>query len=77
MNEFSSISELKIGNIVEVDGTSILVKIDENIVDLIKIYNGRAYPIGQISSIIRVNYGRKILFARVNMLRMKNDILDN
>jgi hypothetical protein len=77
MKEFLPITDLKIGQIVEVDGTSIAVKIDDDIVDLMKIYNGKVYPIGQISSVIRVNFGRKIMFARVNMLRMKNDLLDD
>jgi len=77
MNDFLPIAELKIGKIIEVDGASITVKIDDDIVDLMKIYNGKVYPIGQISSVIRINFGRKILFARVNMLRMKNDLLDN
>lgn len=76
LNEFRPLEELRIGKITEVNGTGIRVEIDANIVDLMKIYNGKVYPIGQISSIIKINFGRKILFAYVNMLRMKSDLIN-
>lgn len=76
MNEFRPLEELRIGKITEVNGTGIRVEIDPNIVDLMKIYNGKVYPIGQISSIIKINFGRKILFAYVKMLRMKSDLVN-
>jgi len=76
LNEFRHLDELKIGRITEVNGTGIRVEIDANIVDLMKIYNGKVYPIGQIASIIKINCGRKILFAYVNMLRMKSDLIN-
>lgn len=73
MYEFQPLEELRIGRIIEVNGTSLKVEIDSNIVDLLKIYNGKVYPIGQMASVIKILFGRKILFAHVNMLKMKND----
>lgn len=73
MNEFQPIEELRIGKIIEVNGTALKIEIDSGIVDLLKIYNGKVYPIGQMSSVLKILFGRKILFAYVNLLKMKNE----
>lgn len=68
---FQENKELKIGKILEVSGTSITVELDIALTELSKIINGKVYYLGQIGSIIKIHYGRKILFAYVRMLRMK------
>lgn len=73
MNEFQPIEELRIGKIIEVNGTALKIEIDSGIVDLLKIYNGKVYPIGQMSSVLKILFGRKALFAYVNLLKMKNE----
>ena len=71
MQLFQENKELKIGKILEVNGTSITVELDIALTELSKIINGKVYYLGQIGSIIKIHYGRKILFAYVRMLRMK------
>ena len=65
------IDNLAIGTIIEVDGTRIVAEIDSEIAELSRVYAGMVYPIGQFGSIIRIHYGRNILYAYVNRLRMK------
>jgi len=72
---FSPVDELKVGQIVEVSGTSIKVEISERISELSRTYNGRVYPIGQIGSMIKIHYGRKVIFGLVTMLRMRSEEL--
>ena len=75
MNMFSQAEELKIGQVVEVSGTSIKVEISESVSELTKTYEGRVYPIGQIGSLVKIHYGRKIIFGLVTMLRMRSEEL--
>ncbi len=70
---FSVIDELKIGQIVEVTGTNIKVEISNNVSELNRTHEGRVYPIGQIGSMIKIHYGRKIIFGLVTMLRMRSE----
>tara|TARA_R110001583_G_scaffold43548_9_gene138566 strand:+ start:610 stop:2442 length:1833 start_codon:yes stop_codon:yes gene_type:complete len=72
---FNPIDELKIGHVVEVSGTSVKVEISNNISELSSTYDGRVYPIGQIGSMIKIHYGRKIIFGIVTMLRMRSEEL--
>jgi hypothetical protein len=74
MNLFSITPELRIGNIVEVSGNSIRIELDGKISELTRTYNGIVYPIGQFASIIKIHYGRQILFAYVKLLRMRSEI---
>jgi hypothetical protein len=74
MNPFKVISELRIGSIVEVAGTSIRIELDGNITELTRTYNGRVYPIGQFASVIKFHYGRRVLVAYVRLLRMRSEI---
>jgi hypothetical protein len=73
-NIFEAISELKIGKIIEVSGNAIRIELDEKITELTRSVGGRIYPVGQIGSIIKVHFGRKILFAYVRLLRMRSEI---
>ncbi|EOF8234694.1 ATP-binding protein [Yersinia enterocolitica] len=72
---FSTIDELRIGQIVEVSGVSIKVEVSSKISELSRTYRGRVYPIGQIGSMVKIHYGRKIIFGLVTMLRMRSEEL--
>jgi len=67
------IDNLEIGKIIEVDGTHIVAELDPAISDLSRVFAGDAYPIGQFGSIVRVHFGKKIIYALVSRLRMKNE----
>ena len=64
---------LVIGRVVEVDGTHIIAELDSKIDELSKIYQGDIYQIGQFGSIVKIYFGRKIIYAHVSRLRMKNE----
>ncbi|WP_217808062.1 ATP-binding protein [Halomonas sp. CSM-2] len=72
---FTPVDELKVGQVVEVTGTNIKVEISDKISELTRTFNGRVYPIGQIGSMIKIHYGRKIIFGLVTMLRMRSEEL--
>lgn len=72
---FTPEEELKIGQVVEVSGTNIKVEISNKISELSRTFNGRVYPIGQIGSMVKIHYGRKIIFGLVTMLRMRSEEL--
>ncbi len=73
---FSPRSELKIGRIVEVSGNSLRIELDDDINELVRAVDGKNYPIGQIGSVIKIHFGRKVLFAFVRLLRMRSEVLD-
>ncbi|MCG7873461.1 MAG: ATP-binding protein [Candidatus Thiodiazotropha lotti] len=74
---FSTRSELKIGRIVEVNGNSLRVELDNDINELVRAVDGKNYPIGQVGSVIKIHFGRKILFAFVRLLRMRSEIVED
>src|ERR1039458_10146815 len=65
------IKNLAIGKLIEVDGSHIIAELDPSITELSRIYAGETYPIGQFGSILRVHFGRRIIYAFVSRLRMK------
>src|SRR5208337_4299805 len=67
------INNLAIGKVLEVDGTHIVAELDPAISDLSRVFAGDAYPIGQFGSIVRVHFGKKIIYGLVSRLRMKNE----
>lgn len=73
MSTFDLISDLKIGHIVEVSGTTIRVELSGDVTELTRIYEGRVYPIGQIGSIVKVHFGRHLVFGFVTLLRMRSE----
>lgn len=75
MNTFELISDLKIGYIVEVSGTTIRVELSGDVTELTRTYEGRVYPIGQIGSIVKVHFGRCLVFGFVTLLRMRSEEL--
>ena len=74
MSPFAVIPELRIGSIVEVAGTAIRVELDGDIAELTRTYGGRVYPIGQIASVVKIHYGRRVLVGYVRLLRMRSEL---
>jgi hypothetical protein len=74
-NTFELISDLKIGHIVEVSGTTIRVELSGDVTELTRTHEGRVYPIGQIGSIVKVHFGRRLVFGFVTLLRMRSEEL--
>ena len=72
---FEQRAELKIGKILEVNGNNIRIELDGNLAELTRSIDGRVYPIGQMASVVKIHFGRKLLFAYVRMLRMRSDVL--
>jgi len=70
-NPNDTIDNLAIGKIIEVDGSHIVAELEPELSELSRIYNGEAYPIGQFGSIVKIHFGRRLLFAFVGRLRMK------
>ncbi len=65
------IENLAIGKIIEVDGSHIVAELSPSVTELSRVYAGEVYPIGQFGSIVRVHFGRRIIYAFVGRLRMK------
>ncbi len=72
---FNARQELRVGHIVEVSGNSIRIELDDEINELFRAIGGKIYPVGQMGSIIKIHFGRKILFAFVRLLRMRSELL--
>ena len=70
-NPGEPIENLAIGKIIEVDGTRIIAELNADLTELSRIFAGDVYPIGQFGSIVRVHFGRRIIYAFVGRLRMK------
>lgn len=70
-NPGDPIPNLAIGKIIEVDGSRIIAELDPSLTELSRVYAGEAYPIGQFGSIVRIHFGRRLIYALVGRLRMK------
>ena len=70
-NPNDPIENLAIGTIIEVDGSHVVAELKPRITELSRIYGGDTYPIGQFGSIVKIHFGRRIIFAFVGRLRMK------
>lgn len=68
---FDEIRELRVGTIVEVTGTAIRVDLNTSGGDLTRAFGGVVYPVGQVASLVKIYYGRTVLFAYVRRLRMQ------
>lgn len=75
MNTFDLVPELNIGDIVEVSGTTIRVELSGAVTELTRTHEGRVYPIGQIGSIVKIHFGRRLVFGFVTLLRMRSEEL--
>jgi hypothetical protein len=65
------IANLAIGKIIEVDGSHVIAELDPGLTELSRVYAGETYPIGQFGSIVRIHFGRRLIYALVGRLRMK------
>ena len=70
-NPGEPIENLAIGKIIEVDGSRIIAELDPKLNELSRVYAGETYPIGQFGSIVRIHFGRRLIYALVGRLRMK------
>lgn len=70
---FSSVADLRVGSVVEVSGTTVKVELSGDVSELTRSYAGRVYPIGQIGSIVKVHFGRRLVFGFVTLLRMRSE----
>ncbi|MGA2545663.1 MAG: DUF87 domain-containing protein [Rectinemataceae bacterium] len=70
-NPTDPIENLAIGKIIEVDGSRIIAELDPGLTELSRVYAGEIYPIGQFGSIVRIHFGRRLIYALVGRLRMK------
>lgn len=73
MNSFATVNELRIGKVLEVKGTKIKIELDKKLADLTRSHNGIVYSIGQIASIMKIHFGKRILFVNVRLLRMSSE----
>jgi len=67
------IENLSIGKLIEVDGTRVVAELDPSIKELSRIFGGETYPIGQFGSIVKVHFGRRMIYGYVGRLRMKTE----
>jgi uncharacterized protein len=74
MTRFTVTPELKVGTVVEVAGEAIRIELDSTLTELTRTHAGDVYPVGQCGSILKLHCGRRILFAYVNVLRMRSEI---
>ena len=70
-NPGDPIENLAIGKIIEIDGSHVIAELDPGLTELSRVYAGEAYPIGQFGSIVRIHFGRRLIYALVGRLRMK------
>lgn len=70
-NPADPIANLAIGKIIEVDGSHVIAELDPGLTELSRVYAGETYPIGQFGSIVRIHFGRRLIYALVGRLRMK------
>lgn len=72
-NPNDTIDNLSIGKVIEVDGSHIIAELEPNLSELSRVYSGETYPIGQFGSIVKIHFGRRLIFALVGRLRMKSE----
>lgn len=73
---FDLIADLKVGHIVEVAGSTIRIELSGDVTELSRTHEGRVYPIGQIGSMVKIHFGRKLIFGFVTLLRMRSEEQD-
>lgn len=73
MDHFSLEPNLKIGTVFEVNGTALKIALQPARDELTRLYRGRVYVVGEIGSLIRLRFGRRILFAMIRSLRLQTE----
>lgn len=76
-NPFELKQDLQIGHVVEVSGTAIRIELSGDVTELTRTFQGRVYPIGQIGSIVKIHFGRRLIFGFVTLLRMRSEELED
>lgn len=76
MTVFEPVNDLKFAHIVEVAGTTVRAELEGTVSELTRSYGGRIYPIGQIGSVVKIHFGRRLVFGFVTLLRMRSEELD-
>ena len=61
---------LRIGRVIEVDGSKTVGELEANISDLYRTHRSRKYAVGQVGSIVKVQCGDQLIFGVVTRLRM-------
>ena len=64
---------LKIGRVVEVNGSRTIGELEASVDDLYRTYKSRRYAIGQVGSIAKIQSGDVLIFGIVTSLRMTED----
>lgn len=72
-NPNDTIDNLAIGKIIEVDGSHVVAELEPKLSELSRVYAGETYTIGQFGSIVKIHFGRRLIFAFVGRLRMKTE----
>jgi hypothetical protein len=72
---FEPVADLLIGTIVEVSGTTVKAELSGDVAELTRTHEGRVYPIGQVGSVVKVHFGRRLVFGFVTLLRMRSEEL--
>lgn len=72
---FEPVADLRIGHVVEVAGTTVKIELSGDVMELTRTYAGRVYPIGQIGSVVKIHFGRRLVFGFVTLLRMRSEEL--
>ncbi len=75
MNTYDLNNDLRIGHIVEVSGTTIRVELSGEVNELTRTHAGRVYRIGQMGSVVKIHFGRQLIFGFVTLLRMRSEEL--
>jgi hypothetical protein len=64
---------LAIGSIIEVDGTHVVAELKTEIKELLRVFAGETYYIGQFGSIVKILHGPHTIYGYVSRLRMKSE----
>jgi DNA helicase HerA-like ATPase len=73
MNKFELVADLNIGHVVEVSGNTLRVELSGDVNELSRTHAGRVYRIGQLGSIVKIHFGRQLIFGFVTLLRMRSE----
>lgn len=76
MNAFEQVAELCMGHVVEVSGSSVRVELAGEVTELTRSYQGRVYQVGQVGSVVKIHFGRRLIFGFVTLLRMRSEEQD-
>jgi len=61
---------LRIGRVIEVNGSRTIGELEASVSDLYRTYKSRKYAIGQVGSIVKIESGDLLIFGIITSLRM-------